>query len=98
MLTPRDVFAFSFDLIFDFDHSLVWGQSPFSDVIVLDIFLKKGNAFLGTIQKLRNGQRGRGNRRFCYISLRKFQGEGVVNLRQSYVTADNQFENSKSPV
>ena len=32
---------------------------------------------LGAVQKLRNDQRGGEGRRFCYILLRIFEGEGV---------------------
>ena len=32
----------------------------------------------GAIQKLCNGQRGGGGRRFCYISLCIFEGEGGI--------------------
>ena len=34
---------------------------------------------LGAVQKLHNVQRGGGGRRFCYISLRIFEAEGVYH-------------------
>ena len=53
---------------------------------------------IGAVQRLRNGQRGGGGRRFCYISLRIFLGEGGGILLNSYVTVDTEFENSKCPL
>ena len=48
---------------------------------------------IGAIQKLRNVQRGEGVDDFVTYSYVYFEGEGRVICDNSYVTADNQFEN-----
>ena len=51
----------------------------------------------GAIQKLLNGQRGEGVDDFVTYRYVYFEGEGGI-LWNSYVTADSEFENSKSPI